>query len=342
MIKIPEYFQASWHLAALSNEVKTGKIIARKVIGIPIVIFRTENGISALLDRCPHRNYPLSRGRIVENTLECPYHGWRFKADGECADVPGCAFDQLDAKNIHKLKAQAVRVLEKQGGIFICLSEDGPAEPEFPELFGHGDYDHFWWKDGIWQGNVFDAIENVLDPFHTKFIHHGFIRHRKRHVPVQLLVNSWERSIEMVIEQKRADYGLMSRVIEFGDRKRSRTRYYPPTIVQGQWEGHQKINLFVTAFFTPQDEHSFRPFACFSTAKGMAPAWFKEAIMRLLLWPVTEQDRRALAHQHEVAQSFGAPRYTQGPVDILGSRVHKLYVGKTLEKGSDTPIEAEL
>ncbi|MCH2547992.1 MAG: hypothetical protein MK052_10345 [Alphaproteobacteria bacterium] len=182
----------------------------------------------------------------------------------------------------------------------------------------------------------------MYDKDNTRAIHHGFIRHRSKSVPVKLLVNTWERSIEMVIRQNRPDMGLMSRFLEFGGRNQSSTRYYPPTMVQALWEGEQKLTLCVTAFFTPQDDASFRPFASFSTRKGMAPAWLKEALIRLFLSPVVEQDRKALAHQHEAANAFGAPRYTQGPGDILGSRVHKLYVGKTLEEGQGNPIIAEL
>ena len=342
MIKIPEYFQSEWHLVALSSDVKMGKAIARKVIGTPIAVFRTKAGLSALIDRCPHRNYPLSKGRVIEDSIECPYHGWQFKPDGQCNSVPGCSIDSLDEKGKDRLKAQAVHIVERHGGVFVRLSEEGPEEPEFPSLFGDPNYDHFWWKQGIWKGTAFDAIENVLDPFHTKFIHHGFIRRRDNHIPVQLQVNSYERSIEMVIEQKQPDLGIMSRALERGGREKSSTRYYAPTTVQARWEGKEKLTLCVTAFFTPQDETSFRPFACFTTPKGIAPSWLKQAAIRLFLFPVVEQDKQALAHQHEVAQSFNAPRYTHGPGDILGSRVHKLYVNRSLEPGQDDPIDAEL
>lgn len=342
MIKIPEYFKSEWHLVALSGDVKKGKAIARKIVGVPITIFRTDKGLGALVDRCPHRNYPLSKGRIIDDTIECAYHGWRFKADGQCTDVPGCVMDCMDDKEKGRLKAQTVRVLEEHGGIFVCLSEDGAEKPEHPPLFGDPQYDHFWWKQGVWKGSAFDAIENVLDPFHTKFIHHGFIRKRDKHIPVQLLVNSFERSIEMVIDQKKPDLGIMSRALERGGREQSSTRYFPPTTVQGQWMGEEKLTLCVTAFFPPEDEYSFRPFACFTTPKGLAPSWLKEAAIRLFLFPVVAQDRRALEEQHSVAKAFNAPRYTHGPGDLLGSRVHKLYIGKTLEPGSDEPFDAEL
>lgn len=342
MIKLPEYFSNEWHLAALSGDVKPGKVIARTVIGTPITLFRAGTELGALVDRCPHRNYPLSKGRLVDGTLECPYHGWRFRADGACASVPGCSLASLCEKDIGYLKAQKVHVTEKHGAIFVCLGTPATPAPELPPLIGDENFDHFWWKQGVWKGTAFDAIENVLDPFHTKFIHHGFIRRRDKHIPVELQVNSYERSIEMIIRQTQPDLGLMSRALEHGGRSYSVTRYYAPTTVQARWEAPEKLTLCVTAFFTPEGQDSFRPFACFTSPKGMAPAWLKQALIRLFLFPVIEQDRRALAAQHAVATAFHAPRYTHGPGDLLGSRVYKLYMNKSLEPGQDAPVSAEL
>ena len=342
MIKLPEYMKSEWHLAALSGDVKHGQVIARKIIGTPITIFRTDTGLGALVDRCPHRNYPLSKGRIVNGTLECPYHGWRFKSDGACTNVPGCSLENVAQKDIDHLKAQQVHVAEKHGAIFVCIGEPTTNEPELPPTLGDAQYDHFWWKQGVWKGTAFDAIENVLDPFHTKFIHHGFIRRRDKHIPVQLQVNSYERSIEMIIQQTQPDLGIMSRALEHGGRSYSVTRYYAPTTVQARWEAPEKLTLCVSAFFTPESQDSFRPFACFTTPKGMAPAWLKQALIRLFLFPVVEQDRKALEEQHKVAQAFNAPRYTHGPGDLLGSRVHKLYMNKHIEPGQDPAVSVEL
>jgi len=260
MIKIPEYFKSEWHLVALSSDVKMNKVIARKIIGVPITVFRTKEGLGALYDRCPHRNYPLSKGRIVQDCIECPYHGWRFNANGQCTDVPGCSISGLNDKKKDQLKAQSIKVTEKHGGIFVCLSEKGPDEPELPPLMGDDKYDHFWWKQGVWKGNTFDAIENVLDPFHTKFIHDGFIRKRDKHIPVNLLVNSYKRSIEMVIEQKEPDLGLMSRALERGG---ARAKFY--TLLSAYdctspMEGQGKTNLVCYRLFSTRRRNILSPF----------------------------------------------------------------------------------
>lgn len=338
MSDLPATVKTAWHLAALSRSIRIGAKRAVTVAGVPLVLFRTRETLGALVDRCPHRNYPLSRGRVAGGALECAYHGWRFAPSGACVDVPGCALGDAPAA---RLAATAVRVVERHGGVFVCTAPDGGGEPVLPPTLGDPDHDHFWWEQGVWRGRALDAIENVMDPFHTNHLHHGFIRHRERRLPVSLQVNSFGDGIEMVIEQTRPDVGLMSRLLE-QDRSRSASRYYPPTVVQARWEGKARLTLCVTAFFTPAAEDSFMPFACFTTPKGAAPSWLKEAAIRLLLAPVIAQDRQALQHQSEVMARFGRPRFVQGPGDILGNRLHRLWNGDRLETGSDAPVSARL
>ncbi len=158
---------------------------------------------------------------------------------------------------------------------------------------------------------------------------------------MELVVTRHGDGIEMAIEQPQPDFGLMSRFLE-RDRSRSVSRYYPPTIVQARWEGEAALTLCVTAIFTPATDTSFTPFARFSTPKGMAPAWLKQAAIRLFLRPVVAQDRKALAMQHGVMRAFGHPQFTSGPGDILGNRLHLLWKGERLPEGADAPVRAML
>src|SRR4051794_21563853 len=78
-----------WYVACLASELRD-RPMARTVLGVPMVLFRDSSGSpAALLDRCPHRNVPLSAGRCNDGELECRYHGWRFDSSGTCLDVPG-------------------------------------------------------------------------------------------------------------------------------------------------------------------------------------------------------------------------------------------------------------
>ena len=84
---------SQWFIVAMSRELKK-KPLARMLMGIPLVLFRDGEGKpGALLDRCPHRNVPLSLGRVAPESgqLECAYHGWRFDRGGACRFIPVAA-----------------------------------------------------------------------------------------------------------------------------------------------------------------------------------------------------------------------------------------------------------
>ena len=44
--------------------------------------------VPLLKDRCLHRNAVLSEGRLKDDCLICPYHGWTFDENGKCVNVP--------------------------------------------------------------------------------------------------------------------------------------------------------------------------------------------------------------------------------------------------------------
>ncbi|MES2832640.1 MAG: nitrite reductase small subunit NirD [Pseudomonadota bacterium] len=58
-----------------------------------VAIFRNgEDRVFALLDRCPHKNGPLSQGIVFGDRVACPLHGWHIELGSGCAVAPdeGC------------------------------------------------------------------------------------------------------------------------------------------------------------------------------------------------------------------------------------------------------------
>jgi hypothetical protein len=83
-----------WYVVARSHEVKT-QPLGVKLWNQAIVLFRDSQGqIYALENRCPHRHVKLSHGKMVDNSLECIYHGWQFQGNGVCVKVPYLAAHQ--------------------------------------------------------------------------------------------------------------------------------------------------------------------------------------------------------------------------------------------------------
>ena len=53
------------------------------------VAFRDSRGVARVLSgRCCHFGSSLAAGKIVDDCVECPLHGWRFDGDGVCRLIP--------------------------------------------------------------------------------------------------------------------------------------------------------------------------------------------------------------------------------------------------------------
>src|SRR5690606_1963492 len=83
------FVRNAWYVLGWSTEIGD-KPMARRVLNEPVVAFRKTDGVAvALLDRCAHKLVPLSLGKVVDDTLQCGYHGMRYDCSGVCVHVPG-------------------------------------------------------------------------------------------------------------------------------------------------------------------------------------------------------------------------------------------------------------
>ena len=88
----------AWYPLTWSRNV-TRKLAPHRVLGIDLVVYRTEAGnVVALHDVCPHRLAPLSMGKLKGDAIECGYHGMTFGSDGICVRIPGQKLIPANAK----------------------------------------------------------------------------------------------------------------------------------------------------------------------------------------------------------------------------------------------------
>ena len=91
-----------WHPVAETAALTPGKVLAAKLMGHELAIWRSADGTVRIWeDRCPHRGARFSIGRIENDGVTCAYHGWRFAADGQCVHLPA----QPDFKPSANMKA---------------------------------------------------------------------------------------------------------------------------------------------------------------------------------------------------------------------------------------------
>jgi len=207
-----DMFPEQWTPVTFSRRVPRERPIRGRVAGEDVVLFRDRAGrVAALIDRCPHRGVALSLGRVTpEGALECPFHGWRFAADGSCTRVPFCT----DAKR-ERLGAIALPVRERGGLVFLYTGVDARgSEPELPEALVEPGWSHFEHAEE-WSTHWTRAMENMLDYPHLPYVHRrsigrGLRAPAERGAPLTLKVvpSPWGMEIVAHLDGRPAGAGL--------------------------------------------------------------------------------------------------------------------------------------
>ena len=164
-----DHVRNAWYVAATADELHTDKLLARTLLGEPMVLFRDRNGTAAALnDRCPHRKFPLSRGRIVDGELECGYHGARFVGSGACTFIP--AQETIPSR----FGATSYRVEERHRLVWLWGGEPDRADPSLiPAAWSINDEPGWRPVFGYHyvRGNYQLVLDNILDLTHVAFVH---------------------------------------------------------------------------------------------------------------------------------------------------------------------------
>jgi len=161
------YLRNCWYMAAWADEVPEGGLV-RTLLDEPVLLFRDAEGAPrALLDRCPHRFAPLSKGSIAEGVVTCPYHGLAFDGSGACVANPHGPITRA-------LATRGYPMAEAHRAWWIWMGDPALADPaairdlrfleDAPDtafnkgyLCGTGHYQLF--------------VDNILDLSHTDFLH---------------------------------------------------------------------------------------------------------------------------------------------------------------------------
>lgn len=121
------YLLNCWYQAGWSSELED-KPLARTLLDIPVVLFRTAEAVGAILDRCPHRFAPLSVGRVEDGAIACGYHGLAFNGQGRCVRNP-------HGPIVGGMQVRSFPVVERHCAIWIWMGEAALADPALiPDL----------------------------------------------------------------------------------------------------------------------------------------------------------------------------------------------------------------
>lgn len=190
----------AWYAIARDVELRH-VLLARRICGIPIVMYRRIDGTPvALEDRCWHRMLPLSKGRLSGDELVCGYHGLRYDAAGRCTHMPS-------QPNVNPSACvRAFPIIERHRFVWIWLGAAELAdERKIPDL--HENHDPAWAGDGeliFARCNYKLVLDNLMDLTHETFVHGdsigqaavaetAFVTHHGREV---VQITRWMTDIE--------------------------------------------------------------------------------------------------------------------------------------------------
>jgi phenylpropionate dioxygenase-like ring-hydroxylating dioxygenase large terminal subunit len=162
------------------------------LLGQKIVLWRDEQDNPVVTeDRCCHRSAQLSKGKIVDGHLQCPYHGWQFDGTGTCVKVPQLTGDKVPASYCIK----AFQSAERYGYIWVCLADE-PLHP-IPVLTEATDPNFRLIPEFYepWACAGLRVMENEFDMAHPTFVHTGTFGSADHPLPEQLVVTETSTGI---------------------------------------------------------------------------------------------------------------------------------------------------
>jgi phenylpropionate dioxygenase-like ring-hydroxylating dioxygenase large terminal subunit len=173
MDAVPMFLRDCWYMAAMARDIKRGAVKHQLLLDEPVMIGRTNDGEAfALRDICPHRGIPLSYGQIKsDNTVECPYHGWRFRKDGVCALIPSTV-DGQENVDPSKIRVRSYPVHEQDGLIWIYFAQNERAAPKNePPRVPVPNAKPRWLESQLFTCGIDHAVIGLMDPAHAPYVH---------------------------------------------------------------------------------------------------------------------------------------------------------------------------
>lgn len=101
-------YDQNWYPICYSSEVEPDKIYGTEFMNGRVIVIRDADGKAHVMSAyCRHLGADLSDGEVIGGTVRCPYHHWRFDAQGTCVATAVKDKPPANAKLFHFPTAEA-------------------------------------------------------------------------------------------------------------------------------------------------------------------------------------------------------------------------------------------
>jgi len=169
-------YDLQWYVIGESSQFLINKPIKATIWNKNYVVWKNENqSYVGLDDVCSHKGASLSKGKVCNNHVVCPYHGYEFDENGVLTKVPGICFRPSPVYDVTKYN-----VVEKNGWVYLNTYS---GMNKIDNFTGNPFVETFFVEEEIARNdsvvflnmdfNCYSRIlsENSLDVMHIGFVH---------------------------------------------------------------------------------------------------------------------------------------------------------------------------
>lgn len=178
-------YPTGWFIVAFSDEVKSGEVKSYRYFGQDMIVWRSAAGDVTVMDaHCPHMGGHLGRGgvgfahefgMVVDDSVQCPWHGWRWNAAGDNVEIPNAGqcnkYAKVKVWHSKEVHDRLIMVWHDRLGRDPLWEIPGVPELDMPE-------EYYLEPEDVAVAtykNLFFPLpmlsENYVDGAHVKFVH---------------------------------------------------------------------------------------------------------------------------------------------------------------------------
>lgn len=313
----------NWYVAALSKDVRAKTPYSSTIMEEPLALWRDATGkVTAVIDRCLHRNAPLSQGHIANGCIRCPYHGWTYDGRGQCVFVPSEGEGQR-ARPDRRL--ETFPVSERDGFVWVYMGTPEKAADKWPFAFPpRGDGWDSYTMVTRFAGDVTDLVENFMDVPHTAFVHSGWFRKASNAKSAEATVERTTDSVLVEYFQPDDSIGFAKRVFNPDNAPMTHTdRFFMPNVTRVDYGWGPRRGFIITSQITPVNPTEAIVYTAITFRFGAL-----NRLARSLLPPYTRavinQDVKIMKHQTANLTRFGVRRFHGTSADVIHRSIEAL------------------
>ncbi len=322
-----------WYIVCETKDLKANQVMGIALLDDWIALYRTSEGkATAIKDRCLHRNARLSKGRVINGELVCPYHGWKYGDQGKLLGVPSEGAQHTPRAS---LCVPHFDVVENEGYVYVRLSgerveEKLNSQPFSIPYFRQQGFQHIRLKH-IFNAEVPNCAENFIDIPHTTYVHPGVFRYEKQPQKIKAEVERENGNVHIRYQNETSNFGWFSKFLNPSNKEiYHEDHYYFPNITHVEYQFGHRMKFNITSQSIPVGPSKTVVYTDLTFDYGIWN-WLARPFVYWAAKKIISQDVQIMGEQTQVIEKYGE-LFNSTRSDLHHIWIEKIYSDLRLNK----------